>query len=59
MTKPAQKPDLAENLKQAVAIKAEMTGLLQELESTAAGHTIQKPGGWRHHPVEWAAQHLT
>ncbi|HVQ44038.1 MAG TPA: hypothetical protein VMT30_03670 [Candidatus Saccharimonadia bacterium] len=54
------KPTLTQNLAHAEAIKREMTELLRELESRATGKSVPgKPGGWRHHPVEWAAQNLS
>ncbi len=49
--------DLAQNLAQAEAIKLEMTKLLRQLETKAAGKSIAKPGGWRHHTSDWAEQH--
>jgi len=52
-------PTLAENLAQAEAIKAEMTELLRQLETKVTGKSIAKPGGWRHHPQEWAATNPT
>lgn len=47
---------LAADLTQAESIKAEMTELLRELEAKVTGKTIAKPGGWRHHPEEWAVE---
>lgn len=58
MSKTPTKPNLAENLAQAASIKAEMTELLRELETKTAGRTIEKPGGWRHHPIDWADKNL-
>jgi len=58
MSDSSQKPNLSKNLKEAAAIKAEMTGLLRELEQAATARTPEKPGAWRHHPTEWAAKHL-
>lgn len=59
MSKSPSKSNLAADLKQAEAIKAEMTRLLRELELKATGHAVEKPGGWRHHPKDWADKHLT
>jgi hypothetical protein len=44
---------LGAQLQETAAIKREMTQLLQELESKAAGRPISKPGSWRHHPADW------
>ncbi|HEX3082295.1 MAG TPA: hypothetical protein VHQ86_03505 [Candidatus Saccharimonadia bacterium] len=50
---------LAKALQHAAAIKAEMMRLLGLLEEQAAGRPVDaEPGGWRHHPAEWAATYL-
>ena len=49
---------LATRLARAATIKHEMTDLLRQLEATAAGKPVDKPGGWRHHPTAWAGKHL-
>jgi hypothetical protein len=59
-----QEPNIAGHLKRAEAIKTEMTQLLTELEQAAVTAQAKltpapsKPGGWRHHPTEWAVQNL-
>ena len=40
-------------------VKAEMTRLLDTLERAATGGQTTKPGGWRHHPIDWAKAHLS
>ena len=49
---------LDNKLQRADAIQAAMMKLLQDLEQTATGKTVSKPGGWRQHPSQWAGEHL-
>jgi ribosomal protein S18 acetylase RimI-like enzyme len=49
--------ELGTQLHEAAQIKREMTELLSELERTATGHLISKPGAWRHHPASWSDDH--
>jgi len=58
MEKPIQPSQLAADLARAEAIKHHMTELLRRLEARAAGHAVDLPGGWRHHPEAWAEQNL-
>jgi hypothetical protein len=55
----AQSSQLKQDLEAVEAIKLQMTDLLLELEQTATGHNILKPGQWRQHPSKWASQHPT
>ncbi|GAC1372930.1 MAG: hypothetical protein NVSMB39_7170 [Candidatus Saccharimonadales bacterium] len=55
MKQPPNTP-LAKALEEAAAIKREMLDLLIELETNATGQKPDRPGAWRHHPVEWAEQ---
>jgi hypothetical protein len=48
---------LAKSLAEVAAIKREMTELLIELETKATGQVPQKPGAWRHHPIDWAGKY--
>ncbi|GEM_PF-3376502 len=48
--------NLARDLRQAEVIKQNMAELMSQLETKATGKTIPKPGGWRHHPLDWAEQ---
>jgi hypothetical protein len=44
---------LGATIAEATAIQRDLTDLLRELEQTATGHPITKPGAWRHHPEQF------
>jgi hypothetical protein len=52
------KTPLRADIDEAAAIKRAMLQQLQELEERATGHSITKPGAWRHDPTGWADRNL-
>lgn len=48
---------LGRKLEAAAGIKRTMAKLLAELEQSATGTQIPKPGGWRHDPQGWGERH--